>query len=209
MTAFHEVRFPLEVALGARGGPERKTEIVTLGSGRERRNARWAHARRKWDAGWGIKNLAALSEVVSFFEERRGRLHGFRWRDRLDHSSAAHGGAVTPFDQMIGTGDGERTAFQLVKHYGAGTDPYVRPIVKPVAGSVRIAVNGNEITTGYTLETLTGLITFEIPPAPDSEITAGFQFDVPVRFDTDYLEVDLAAFEAGAIPLVPVIEIRV
>lgn len=209
MTAFHEVRFPLEVALGARGGPERKTEIVTLGSGREKRNARWAHARRKWDAGWGIKSLGALSEVVSFFEERRGRLHGFRWRDRLDHASAVHGAAVTPLDQVLGSGDGETIEFQLVKHYGAGGDPYVRPIAKPVAGSVRIAVDGGEVLTGYTLDTVTGIVAFSAPPAAGLPVTAGFEFDVPVRFDTDYLEVDLAAFEAGAIPSVPVIEIRV
>mgnify|MGYP006219381795 FL=1 len=81
---FHEVRFPLAVALGGSGGPERKTEIVTTGSGREERIARWAHAKRKYDAGTGVKTIAALAEIVTFFEERRGRLFGFRWRDRLD-----------------------------------------------------------------------------------------------------------------------------
>jgi uncharacterized protein (TIGR02217 family) len=209
MTAFHEVRFPLEVALGARGGPERRTEIVTLGSGREKRNARWAHARRKWDAGWGVKSLGALSEVVSFFEERRGRLHGFRWRDRLDHSSAAHGAAVTPLDQALGAGDGEKTEFQLVKRYGTGADPYVRQIAKPAAGSIRIAIDGGEVMAGYTLDTVTGIVAFSAPPAAGMSVTAGFEFDVPVRFDTDFLEVDLAAFEAGVIPSIPVIEIRV
>lgn len=207
--SFHEVRFPLDIALGARGGPERRTEIVTLGSGRETRNARWAHARRKWDAGWGIKTFAGLSEVVSFFEERRGRLYGFRWRDRLDHSSAAPGGEVTPFDQVIGTGDGELRSFQLVKQYGNGPAPYARPIAKPVAGSVRIAVNGEEAADGYSLDVTNGTIAFDTAPPDDAEISAGFEFDVPVRFDTDFLEVDLAAFEAGVIPSVPVVEIRI
>ena len=207
--SFHEVRFPLEIALGARGGPERRTEIVTLGSGREKRNARWAHARRKWDAGWGIKSLGALGDVVSFFEERRGRLHGFRWKDRLDHSSAPHGAAVTAFDQVLGTGDGERISFQLVKRYGASDDPYLRPIAKPVAGSVRIAVDGGELSSGYAVDVTTGFVTFDSAPDEGAAVTAGFQFDVPVRFDSDYLEVDLAAFEAGAIPSVPVIEIRI
>lgn len=206
--SFHEVRFPLEIALGARGGPERRTEIVTLGSGREKRNARWAHARRKWDAGWGIKNIAALCDVVTFFEERRGRLYGFRWKDRLDFSSATPGAAVTAFDQRLGTGDGERTAFQLVKAYGAG-EPYLRPIAKPVAGTIRVAVGGEEREGGYTVDVTTGVVTFAAPPGEGAAVTAGFQFDVPVRFDTDYLEVDLAAFEAGAIPSVPVIEVRV
>ncbi len=106
MTAFHEVLFPLDIALRSAGGPERRTEIVTLGSGREERNARWAHSRRRYDAGYGVKTFEALAQVVAFFEERRGRLYGFRWRDRLDHSSAAPGAAVTALDQAIGTGDG-------------------------------------------------------------------------------------------------------
>src|SRR5581483_11213495 len=117
MTAFHEVVFPLDIALRSAGGPVRRTEIVTLGSGREERNSRWAHSRRQYDAGYGVKTLEALSQVVAFFEERRGMLYGFRWRDRLDHASGA--AAVTPTDQAIGTGDGTTEAFQLIKTYGS------------------------------------------------------------------------------------------
>src|SRR5215510_11256473 len=121
---FHEILFPLDVSLKSAGGPERRTEIVALGSGREERNARWAHSRRRYDAGYGVKTLDALSEVVAFFEERRGRLHGFRWRDRLDHSSAAPGANIAPLDQVIGTGDGTTATFQLVKTYGSNFAPY-------------------------------------------------------------------------------------
>jgi uncharacterized protein (TIGR02217 family) len=208
MSAFHEVRFPLEVALGARGGPERKTEIVTLGSGREQRNARWAHARRRWDAGWGVKSFSALREVVSFFEERRGRLHGFRWRDRLDHTSSPDGGEPSASDQPLGVGDGEQTIFQLVKIYGAGEEPYLRPIHKPVHGSVRVEVGGVLLNHGVTVDTASGRVTFTEPPPAGAELRAGFAFDVPVRFDADFLDVDLSAFEAGAIPSIPIIEIR-
>jgi uncharacterized protein (TIGR02217 family) len=209
--SFHEVRFPTAIALGARGGPTRMTDVVTLGSGNEVRNARWADARRRWDAGWGIKDFAALSEVVSFFEERRGRLYGFRWRDRLDNSSAAPGTAVTPADQVLGTGDGAARVFQLAKRYGSGIDPYLRPIVKPVAGSVRVAADGVELTIGeeVSVDETTGRVTFAAAPASGIALTAGFSFDVPVRFDTDALEIDLSGFESGAIPSVPVIEIRV
>lgn len=211
MTAFHEVLFPLDIALRSAGGPERRTEIVTAGSGREERNARWAHSRRRYDAGYGVKTLEALSAVVAFFEERRGRLHGFRWRDRLDHSSAASG-AATPLDQAIGTGDGSTTTFQLSKTYGSIYAPYARPIAKPVNGSVRVAVAGVEVavSTAFTCNVVTGVITF-LPghvPAASAAITAGFLFDVPVRFDTDFLEVDLSAFAAGAIPTIPLIEIK-
>jgi uncharacterized protein (TIGR02217 family) len=211
MSGFHEVLFPLDIALRSAGGPQRRTDIAALGSGREERNARWAHSRRRYDAGYGVKTLDALSEVVAFFEERRGMLYGFRWRDRLDHTSGA--GTVSPHDQAIGTGDGETAAFQLIKIYGSVHAPYQRPIVKPVAGSVRVAVDGVEKTDGvdFNVDVTTGVVTF-LPghiPADSDAITAGFLFDVPVRFDTDYLEVDLSAFTAGAIPKIPLVEIRI
>jgi uncharacterized protein (TIGR02217 family) len=212
MPAFHEVTFPLDVALGARGGPERRTEIVTTGSGREERNARWAHARRRWNAGYGVKSLDALSDVVAFFEERRGRLYGFRWRDRLDHSSGLLGALPAPGDQLLGEGDGENASFQLKKTYGGVYAPYARPIAKAVAGSIRVAVDGGEKEEGadFDSDSATGLIVFRAghTPPEGAAITAGFLFDVPVRFDTDFLEVDLAAFAAGEIPSIPVVEIR-
>jgi uncharacterized protein (TIGR02217 family) len=212
MPAFHEILFPLDIALRSAGGPQRRTELVTFGSGRESRNARWADSRRRYDAGYGVKTLEALQAVVAFFEERRGQLYGFRWRDRLDHSSAAPGAPVSPLDQGIGIGDGATAAFQLVKTYGAGFAPYAREIAKPVAGSVRVAVAGSELAgTAFSCDVTTGVVTFlsgHIPPV-GAAITTGFLFDVPVRFDTDYLEVDLSAFAAGAIPKIPLVEIRV
>jgi uncharacterized protein (TIGR02217 family) len=210
MTAFHEVLFPIDIAVKSAGGPERRTDIVTLGSGREQRNARWADSRRRYDAGYGIKTLAALQSVVAFYEERRGQLYGFRWRDRLDRTSSVPGTPVSAFDQVIGTGNGSLAVFQLTKTYGAAFAPYRREITKPVAGSVKIAVAGVEKTTGFSCDVTTGLVSFaagQVPPS-GATITAGFQFDVPVRFDTDYLEVDLSAFAAGAIPKIPLIEIR-
>jgi|SRR6185437_11383336 len=211
MTAFHEILFPLDIALKGAGGPQRRTDIVALGSGAEERNARWAHSRRRYDAGYGVKTYQELSDVVSFFEERRGRLYGFRWRDRLDHSSALTD-IVTATDQTIGVGDGITATFQLAKTYGSLYSPYRRPIVKPVDGSVRVAVAGIEADEGtaFTVDTTSGVVTFlagHIPPS-GAVVTAGFLFDVPVRFDTDYLEVDLSAFAAGAIPKIPLIEIK-
>src|SRR4029077_10344727 len=160
--SFHEILFPLDIALKSAGGPERKTEIVALGSGAEERNARWAHSRRRYDAGYGVKTLDALSQVVAFFEERRGRLHGFRWRDRLDHSSAAPDAAVSATDQTIGAGDGATASFALSKTYGSVYSPYQRPIAKPVGGSVRVAVAGSEVAAGtaFTADETTGIVTF-------------------------------------------------
>ncbi|WP_295846190.1 DUF2460 domain-containing protein [Tardiphaga sp.] len=211
MTDFHDILFPLDIAIKSAGGPERRTEIVAFGSGREARNARWAHSRRRYDAGYGIKTLAALQSVVAFFEERRGRLYGFRWRDQLDHASGAPGQAVSPLDQGLGIGDGVIATFQLVKNYGSGFAPYARPIAKPVADSVRVAVGGQEVAaSAFSCDAATGIVHFASGhvPAAGAAITAGFSFDVPVRFDTDYLEVDLSAFAAGAIPKIPLVEIR-
>lgn len=211
MSVFHEVLFPLDVALKSSGGPERRTDVVTLGSGREERNARWAHSRRRYDAGYGVKTHQALSQVIEFFEERRGRLHGFRWRDRLDHSSAQPGTSVSPLDQVIGTGDGETASFALTKIYGGVHAPYQRRIEKPVAGSLRFAVAGIETAgSAFSVDAATGIVTFleGHVPAIGQAVTAGFLFDVPVRFDTDYLEVDLSAFAAGAIPKIPLVEIK-
>ena len=207
MDSFSEERFPLRVAFGTSGGPERRTEIVRLSTGYESRNQRHRHAFRRYDAGSGVKSLADLSLVLDFFEARRGKLVGFRFRDPLDHGSAAYGHVVTAFDQVIGTGDGAAKVFPLSKRYGAGTDAYVRPIEKPVAASVKIAVNG-AVAAGFSVDAVTGKVTLAAAPAVGVLVTAGFEFDVPVRFDLDQLVVNLAAFEAGEIPTIPLVEIR-
>lgn len=207
---FHEVRFPLDVSLRGSGGPTRLTEIVTLASGREHRNSRWADSRRRYDAGFGIRTLDALHAVLSFFEERRGRLYGFRYRDRVDHLSGPPSRPVTATDQPLGVGDGTTRAFQLTKTYGSGPLPYRRVIAKPLAGSVRVAVAGIAVPASkVTCDAATGLLTFaaDAVPSAGAAVTAGFAFDVPVRFDTDDLSVDLSAFTAGEIPKVPLVEI--
>ncbi|KFL25121.1 glycoside hydrolase family 24 [Devosia sp. 17-2-E-8] len=202
--AFHPIRFPLDIALGARGGPERATDIVTLASGAEERNSRWAHSRRRYNAGYGVKSRADMQAVLAFFEERRGRFHSFLWRDGLDFSS---GGATSgPLDQVIGTGDGVKAAFALAKTYGVSFDPYLRPITKPVAGSVRVAVAGVE-TSAFAVDEMTGVVTLDAPPVPGAVVTAGFLFDVPVRFDIDRLDIELTSFDAAEAPTIPLIEV--
>ena len=208
--SFHEVRFPVAVGFGSTGGPERRTDIVALGSGGESRNARWARSRRRYDAGYGIRSFDDLAAVVAFFEERRGRLYGFRFRDPLDWKSCLPSRKPTPTDCALGTGDGETAAFALAKTYGTGAAAYRRSISKPVAGTVRMALDGVEQTSGFALDEKTGLITFQAGSIPASGVvvSAGFSFDVPVRFDTDRLDISLSHFEAGEIPQVPIVEIR-
>lgn len=206
MSAFHEIRFPFAVALGAVGGPERRTEIVTLVSGREERNTPWADSRRRWDAGPGVKSLDDLSVLIAFFEARRGPLHGFRFRDPLDNRSCAPSSAPSFLDQVLGEGDGVAVQFQLVKRYESGGESWTRTISKPVEGSVRVALDGVE--TACAVDHATGRVTFDVAPAPGVTVTAGFAFDCPVRFDTERLDVSLDAIGAGA-ARVPLVELRV
>jgi len=207
--AFHETRFPTGISLGSRGGPRRKTIIATSGTGYEARNAQWADSRREYNAGYGIKSLDDLHRVTEFFEERLGRLHGFRWKDKLDWKSIHPSGTVAFDDQTIGTGDGVDTTFQLSKVYGSTINPYTRNITKPVLGTVLVGINGTEQTTGWTVDTVTGIVTFSVAPPDTHPITAGFEFDVPVRFDTDFLEIDHAAFDAGVMTDIPILEVRI
>lgn len=207
--AFHEVRFPTGVSLGASGGPERRTEIVTLASGFEERNSPWADSRRRYNAGYGVRSLADIHEVIAFFEARGGRLHGFRFKDFSDYQSSPPGSAIAHTNQIIGTGTGSATSFQLYKNYISGSQSYARMITKPVAGSVRIGLNGVEQSSGlFSVDTATGIVTFSAAPALGVSISAGYAFDVPVRFDADFLEINQAAFSAGQIPNIPLIEVR-
>jgi uncharacterized protein (TIGR02217 family) len=206
---FDNIRFPTSISRGSSGGPERRTDVVTTASGREERNARWATSRRHYNAGFGVKSLDDIQAVVAFFEERRGKLYAFRWKDHTDFKSCAASALPAATDQSIGTGDGATTNFQLVKKYGSGTRDYLRVINAPVAGTLRVAVNGT-VTTQFTVNLQTGMITFNVgnSPAVGATITAGFEFDVPVRFDTDAININLSHFAAGDIPNIPLIEVR-
>jgi uncharacterized protein (TIGR02217 family) len=207
---FHEVRFPVALSFGSLGGPERRTEIVTLANGFEERNTPWAEARRRYDAGVSLRLLDDIGEVIAFFEARQGQLFGFRWKDWADFKSCTASRDVAFDDQFIALGDGVATSFQLTKTYASGLATMVRRITKPVLGTVRAGLEGDEQTEGihYTVDPASGLITFASAPAVGERVTAGFEFDVPVRFDTDRILVSVASFHAGEVPQVPVVEVR-
>lgn len=209
--AFHEVRLPARLAFGSTGGVERRTEVVTLGSGYERRSSPWAMGRRRYLIGANLRSLADMAALTAFFEARRGRLYGFRFRDFADYASCGPGGTPGPLDQTLGEGDGARTVFRLVKRYGDdGGEPVERPITKPVEGSVRVAIGGVKLASGaFAVDATTGEVTLEEVPAEGVAVTAGFLFDTPVRFDADRLEVTLESFDAGRMAAVPLIEVRV
>lgn len=209
--AFHDIRFPTALSFGSVGGPERRTDVVTLANGFEERNTPWEHSRRRYDAGAGLRSPDDLEALIAFFEARRGKLHAFRWKDWSDFKSCRPSQAITSEDQEIGRGDGVTTVFQLIKTYASGGQSYARPIQKPVGATVRVAIAGDLKLEGaeYTLDLATGLVSFVTPPDIGAQVSAGYEFDVPVRFDTDSLQTSFATFQAGEMPQVPVMEVRI
>jgi uncharacterized protein (TIGR02217 family) len=205
---FHEIQFPTSIAMHSTAGPVRKTEIVTLGSGFEERNAVWANSRRNYDVGYGVKTLDDLHTVIAFFEARMARLYGFRLQDFSDYKSCAPGADVSATDQTIGAGDGHTTAFQLVKKYTSGPSSWTRMIKKPVSGTVLVSVGG-VTQSGVIVDTTSGIVTLASAPTSGAIVQAGFEFDTPVRFDTDQLSINLANFQAGEIPSIPIVEIAI
>ena len=195
MTDFHDVRFPLHLAFGTRGGPVRAVDILGLANGAEVRNARGQHSRRQYNAVAGLKSKEQAIELLYFFESRNGPLYGFRFRDPLDYEA----------DSTLGLGDGTRTEFPFVKHYGTAPHVYTRRITKPVEGTIRVSVDGVE--TAVSVDHLRGVIQFQMAPDMDAVITASFEFDVPVRFASDALDIVLDDFGSTQIQDIPLIEI--
>ncbi len=212
LSSFHDVRFPPAVSFGATGGPERRNEIVALTSGREKRNARFSQSRHRYDAGTGLRSLDDLHEVVAFFEARRGSLHAFRFRDPFDMKSCRPTETVSALDQVLGEGDGENRHFPLTKTYGAGEGAYRRLIWKPDLLTLQVAVAGvaQASPADFEFDAATGDIVFSVEaiPSEGASVTAGYEFDVPVRFDTERIEISLRAFKAGQIPSVPLVEVQ-
>jgi uncharacterized protein (TIGR02217 family) len=199
MTAFHEVQFPPDIAYGAAGGPAYSTSVFVSAAGYEKRNVNWAAARGRWDVGSGVKNRAQFAQLIAFFRARKGRAYGFRFKDWTDYQATA---------QPIGIGDGTTTAFPLLKTYASGGVTETRPITKPVAGSVAVSLDGVAQSSGWSVDATTGIVTFGVPPAAGVVITADFEFDVPVRFDADQMDLSLDLYEHGQWGQIPIVEIR-
>ncbi|MGE4323816.1 MAG: DUF2460 domain-containing protein [Sphingobium sp.] len=207
MQAFDDVYFPLSIGREASLSPSFSTQIVESPSGHERRSSDWADARLSFDAGPGVRSDADIAALIAFFRARRGAARGFRFTDPYDDRSCAPGGTPGPIDQRIGTGDGVRTEFRLARRYGEGEDAQMRFITRPVAGTIRVAVDGVERHEGWSHAGL-GIVAFDQPPAEGAMVTAGFRFDVPVRFAEDRLDINRATWAAGEAPSVPLVEIR-
>ncbi|MFV0645793.1 MAG: DUF2460 domain-containing protein [Sphingomonadaceae bacterium] len=206
MQAFDDISYPLALGRDVSVSPEFVTSVAVTASGHERRSTLWSDARLHYDIGPGVRSETELGILLAFYRARRGAARGFRLTDPFDHSSNGMTGAPTPLDQQIGVGDGLKSRFPLVKHYGEGAEPQIRHITRPHPESVQISVDG-VTNAGWSLAD-GGMVTFAQAPAQGAIIRAGFLFDVPVRFAEDRLNISAAAFTAGEAPSVPVIEIR-
>jgi uncharacterized protein (TIGR02217 family) len=209
MAFYESPRFPLIPAPDFGAGPEYSTDVVAARSGFEARNINWDFPRRRFNAALGVKTIQDAETLLHFFHVMQGRGHGFRIKDYTDYKSSGVRATPANTDQIIGTGDGTNRIFQLTKRYVAGANTRTYNIKKPVAGTVIVAVNGIANTL-WTIDTSTGVITFNVgqAPAAAATVTAGYEYDVPARFDTDLLNVQML-FEAAGQMDVPVIEIRV
>ena len=199
MQDFAEVQFPTDIAYGSLGGPVFSTDVTPSQSGFEQRNSNWAQARARYNVAHGLKSRAQMDALLAFFRARRGRAQGFRFKDWSDFHASGQG---------IGLGNGAAKQFQLVKRYGSGGGEQIRPILKPVSGSVEIRVNGTVQSSGVGVDAASGVVTFTTAPAAATVITAGFDFDVPVRFDSDAMEVTLEEVEAFTAREIPLVELR-
>lgn len=207
LEGFDDVAFPLALARGSEGGPEFSTAIVETASGREQRNQNRAAARLRFNAARGLRSAADRDLLLDFFYARRGRARAFPLRDWADYKSCPTTQAVSPTDQLLGHGDGVRRRFPLVKRYGAGAGSYLRRITLPVAGSLRATLDGVEVTGGWQVERLAAELVFDSAPAEGVELRAGFIFDVPVRFDSDRLDIAWLAPGGHEIAEVPLVEV--
>ncbi len=208
-TAFHDIRFPFPLAFGAAGGPVRQTDIVQLANGFETRNTAHRHSRRQYTINIGIKSLDELADLINFFEARRGALYGFRFNDPLDNKSCLPSQTPKPDDQFCEIGDGKKRRFQLIKRYGDAKSQWQRVISKPIASTVRMAVNGQEQSASdFSVNDNSGIVTFDTAPSPGARIESGYEYDVPVRFDNEQISTSLEGFGAGGVVDLRFVEIR-
>lgn len=209
--SFDEVQFPTDLSYGTRGGPGFRTEILQTDSGSENRIARWSNARRKYNVAYAIKDHADVLRVMEFYLARHGPLRGFRFQDPYDHTTNAdHRSAPAFTDVTIGTGDGTTKTFQLYKTYTSGPITRVRNITKPVVGSTVVGLDGVVQTSGWTIDTTTGLLTFTTAPLLGVAVTIGCSFDVPVRFGSeldDALQMAYDSYDTSSLDQVPLIEL--
>lgn len=198
MSFLETPRFPTSLSLETEGGPEYSTDVIELYSGYEVRNERWLMPKYRFNAATGIKTLADLYSLLEFFHAVGGKAHGFRFKCHSDYKSCAPGSSPTMSDQVvIADATAGQASVQLTKTYTKGALARSINIRKPVSGTLVLAKNSLPFTVGWSVSTSTGVITFSPALSVHDVITGGYEFDLPVRFDTDRLSVKLSEYLSG------------
>jgi uncharacterized protein (TIGR02217 family) len=199
-------RFPEDISYGSRGGPVWRTNVVVVDSGAEVRNQQWSYPRHEYDVAYGVKEIGQLEDFISYFHVVAGRAVGFRYKDHADYKSCKTTATINSSDCVISSAADGSTSYQIYKTYTQGSYVRRRKILKPISTSLLVSVNGT-VTTAFTVDSTLGLLNFGAAPGAGVVIKAGFEFDVPVRFDTDSLSVNLSDYQVGAAQ-VPLIELK-
>ena len=197
---FHDVLFPPGISYGSHGGPGFLTSVLVFGGGQEARNKNWEKSRAKYNCASGLRSQADLNQVRDFFYCRRGKAYSFPYKDWRDYAVAG---------QAVGTGNGILKTFDLKKTYSDGTYTYDRLNILPVVATVKIYFDGVEQETGWSVDRETAIVTFTEAPGEGVAITAGFEFHVPCRFDTDELPQTIEPAGHGTTLAIPLVEDRI
>ncbi len=208
MSFIETPRFPTAISYNSAGGPSYSTRVVQVQSGHEKRNQNWSFPRHRYDVAYGVKQLSDLEDLITYLHAMTGRTHGFRFKDWADFKSCKTSETVDDQDQALGSGDAAEDEFQIIKTYTEGSLSLARYITKPVSGTVTVALDGVNQASGWSVDTATGIITFSTPPGAGVVVSAGYEFDVPVRFDIDHLSTQITDYQMGT-ATAPMIEIRI
>jgi uncharacterized protein (TIGR02217 family) len=200
MKSFVEIRFPSDISYGSSGGPEYYTDVISSFNGYEQRNVNWSVSRSRYNVASGVKTKVQLEQLIAFFRARKGKAIGFRFKDWTDFR--AH-------NEKIAIADGIETSFQLCKNYFSGEGEEKRIITKPVADTVKIYLNEKASDLKFEVNYSKGIVNFFEPPRFGLVISASFEFDVPVRFDTDYLPAHLNNYGSYSLHNIPLIEVKI
>lgn len=198
MSGFVDVYLPPDLrAYPWTSSPRWNTTITQVSSASEHRNQNWLNPLHSFKATGAVRCHAELEELLEHWMVMRGPLYSFPMQDPLDFASTKLTKAnkipnVQGTDQQLGIGDGIQRVFQLTKKYTRGGLSYIRPIALPVLEATVVLVDAHDPEDSgsggpYVVDVVrdTGQVIFDHPPEIGAIVTAGFLFDVPVRFLAD------------------------
>ncbi len=212
MSSFLEERFPIDVRLGMSYADDYTVLITTTAAGAEYRRLVQPFPVRSFHVNFTTDQADLWARVLALYHRAYGRFAGFRVKCLDDFSTNNLAGTPTPTDEVLA--NSATGIYQLRNFYGtngtalAGIGYPSRTIYKPVAGTVVVAKNGVTISSGLSIDTTNGLITITPAPLITDTITAGCQFDIPCRFNSqiEVTSIDVAIRDCGSIDIIELLQ---